>query len=421
MNSKKGEKKVRKRKKSSTQNVSGEKPNKKAVTNTQKSSSNVNKTKRNVNKNKTNQDSTNTVNMATFNVPVYDTPVTQNRQFQPYSMTQPVQNPNFTQQSPNSPAVGFYTSTPQNINSVMQPMVNPYSDTNCKLDDLTQKVNMIFDKMSTLDELSNKISTFDKAVQNLFKTVEKVSKRVDDVEQGMNFINEKFEDAKKDVSDVKGVCAGIREDADSANDAIFRLQKDLDELYTRHIDLQTRSMRENLIFTGIPMHDKFEESETTEKVLEKFMTEQLKLCRIAEYDRAHRFGKEYVERYPDGSVKFMTKPIVCRFRNFKEREFVRKAARELRDTHFGISEQFPKEVNDKRKELWPHFQEARRQRKKAFFKRDRLFIDGVEYCPSKKDEEKRDDDVPRRQYNKQGARPKKLNDPGRRQRRSSPH
>ncbi|VDI24836.1 Hypothetical predicted protein [Mytilus galloprovincialis] len=208
-------------------------------------------------------------------------------------MTQPVQNPNFTQQSPNSPAVGFYTSTPQNINSVMQPMVNPYSDTNCKLDDLTQKVNMIFDKMSTLDELSNKISTFDRAVQNLFKTVEKVSKRVDDVEQDSEIL--------------------------------------------------------------------------------------------------------------------------------KKREFVRKAARELRDTHFGISEQFPKEVNDKRKELWPHFQEARRQRKKAFFKRDRLFIDGVEYCPSKKDEEKRDDDVPRRQYNKQGARPKKLNDPGRRQRRSSPH
>ncbi|VDI17208.1 Hypothetical predicted protein [Mytilus galloprovincialis] len=116
-------------------------------------------------------------------------------------MTQPVQNPNFIQQSPNSPAVGFYTSTPLNINSVMQPMVNPYSDTNCKLEDLTQKVNMIFDKMSTLDELSKKISTFDRTVQNLFKTVEQVSKKVDDVEQGMNFMNEKFEDAKKDWSD----------------------------------------------------------------------------------------------------------------------------------------------------------------------------------------------------------------------------
>ncbi|CAC5392434.1 unnamed protein product [Mytilus coruscus] len=194
----------------------------------------------------------------------------------------------------------------------MQPMVNPYLDANCKLDDLTQKVNMICDKMSTLDELSKKIYTFDRTVQNLFKTVEKVSKRVDDVEQGMNFINEKFEDVKRDVSDVKGACAGIREDTDFANDAIFRLQKDLDEL-----------------------------------------------------------------------------------------EFVRKAAKELRETHFGISEQFPKEVNDKRKELWPHFQETRRQRKKAFFKRDRLFIEGVEYCPSKKDDEKRDDYVPRRQYNQQ--------------------
>ncbi|CAC5388880.1 unnamed protein product [Mytilus coruscus] len=240
-----------------------------------------------------------------------------------------------------------------------------------------------------------------KTVQNLVKTVEKVSNRVDDVEQGMNFINEKFEVAKKDVSDVKGTCAVIREDTDSANEAIFRLQKDLDELYTRHIDLQTRSMRENLIFTGIPMQDKFEESESTEKVLEKFMTEQLKLCQIAEYDRAHHFGKEYVERFPDGSVTFMTKPIVCRFRNFKEREFVRKAASELRGTHFGIREQFPKEVNDKRKELWSHFQEARIQWKKAFFKRDRLFIEGVECCPSKKDDEKRDADVPRRQYNEQ--------------------
>ncbi|CAC5397121.1 unnamed protein product [Mytilus coruscus] len=174
--------------------------------------------------------------MATFNVPVYDSPVTQNRQqFQPYSLSQPVQNPNFTQPSPSSSVVGFYTSTPQNINSVMQPMVNPYLDANCKLDDLTQKVNIICDKLSTPEELSKKISTFDRTVQNLVKTVEKMSKRVDDVEQ-----------------------------------------------------------------------------------------------------------------------------------------------------------------------------EVRRQRKKAYFKRDRLFIEGIKCCPSKKDNEKNDEDVPRRQYNEQGARPKKF-------------
>ncbi|VDI59295.1 Hypothetical predicted protein [Mytilus galloprovincialis] len=138
---------------------------------------------------------------------------------------------------------------------------------------------------------------------------------------------------------------------------------DLDDLYDRHIDLQTRSMRENLIFTGIPLHDKDEHMEQTEKIIENSMIEQLKLNRPAEYERAHRFGRAYVERNRDGSVKFATKPIVCRFRNFKERETVRKAARELRGAGFGISEQFPKEINDRRKTLWPFFQEARRQKK----------------------------------------------------------
>lgn len=34
---------------------------------------------------------------------------------------------------------------------------------------------------------------------------------------------------------------------------MFQLQKDLGHIYERHIDLQTRYMRENLIFTGIPL------------------------------------------------------------------------------------------------------------------------------------------------------------------------
>ena len=75
------------------------------------------------------------------------------------------------------------------------------------------------------------------------------------------------------------------------------------------------------------------------------------------------------------------KPIVCRFKNFKDREVVRKAARELKGTRYGVSEQFPKEINDRRKLLWPYFPEARRQNKKAYFKRDKLYIDGSEFIP----------------------------------------
>ncbi|VDI40569.1 Hypothetical predicted protein [Mytilus galloprovincialis] len=205
----------------------------------------------------------------------------------------------------------------------------------------------------------------------------------------MNFVNEKFEHNNNDVKEVKSAFNEIRSEKDATNNTIFRLQQDLDDLYDRHIDLQTRSMRENLIFTGIPLQEKDEQTEQTEKIIENFMVEQLKLNRPAEYERAHRFGKEYVERNRDGSVKFATKPIVCRFRNFKERETVRKAARELRDTGFGIK--------------------ARRQGKKAFFRRDRLFVDGVEFFPPEKTDHQNPGvtrQQPRRNYDDEGARPK---------------
>lgn len=194
----------------------------------------------------------------------------------------------------------------------------------------------------------------------------------------MGFINEKFESNQNEVKEMQNKLNEISTDNDTTNERVFRLQNDLEELHDRHIDLQARSMRENLIFTGIPMAQNDENSDETERIIEEFMYNNLKMDTIAEYERAHRFGKEYDVKDRDGRTKYSTKPIVCRFRNFKERERVRKAAKELKGTLFGISEQFPKEINDKRKELWPLFQEARRQRKKAFFKRDRLFVEGNE-------------------------------------------
>ncbi|CAG2188707.1 unnamed protein product [Mytilus edulis] len=246
---------------------------------------------------------------------------------------------------------------------------------------LTQKVDMICEKISNIDKLTEKLNKFDKTVNSMVKSVENINKRVDEVEKGLNFINTEFENNKKDVREVKKNLTEIRSENEEAIETIAKLQKDFDDLNEKQLDLQTRAMRENLVFTGIPMHDKNELSDDTEKIIQNFMTTELKMSTLPEFHRAHRFGKEYTEKHPDGSIKFITKPIVCRFVNYKQRELVRKAARELKDTKYGINEQFPKEINERRKALWPHFQEARRQKKKAFFKRDRLFIDGNEFLP----------------------------------------
>ena len=75
------------------------------------------------------------------------------------------------------------------------------------------------------------------------------------------------------------------------NTNVYRLKKDLDELYERQIDLQTRSMRENLVFTGIRQSSEDEGSKEKEEILKKFMIENLKLDPPIEFHPAHRFGK----------------------------------------------------------------------------------------------------------------------------------
>ncbi|CAC5411895.1 unnamed protein product [Mytilus coruscus] len=255
--------------------------------------------------------------------------------------------------------------------------MNMGPDTNSKIVVLSQKVENMLQKLSLLDTFGEKLGKFGSTIQTLATNVEKVTNRIGEVEKGMEFINSQFEENKKDLTKVK---------------------KDLTEVKRDVSHIKTENA------TDTPN----EESDATEEVIKKFMTDNLKLDPVVDFHRAHRFGKISEREKPDGST-FMTKPIVCRFKNFKDRETVRKAASNLRGTNYGISEQFPKEINDRRRALWPYFQEARKRKKKAFFKRDRLYIEGNEFIPPPQESDVQDEMMDEEQtqvYEAQGARPK---------------
>lgn len=75
-----------------------------------------------------------------------------------------------------------------------------------------------------------------------------------------------------------------------------------------------------------------------------------------QFHRVHRMGRKTQGR---------PRPIVAKFVLHTEREKVRKAASTtLRGKPFGINEQFPKEINDRRKLLYPQYKQAKRQEKK---------------------------------------------------------
>ena len=132
-------------------------------------------------------------------------------------------------------------------------------------------------------------------------------------------------------------------------------------------------MRDNLIFTGLP--EKTEEE--PEKTVKNFMCEHLKIpentVNEISFHRVHRIGRK-LNAYP--------RPIVAKFERYKQKELVRSRGRELKDTKFGLSDQFPKEIQERRKVLFQIRKEYRKKGIRAIVSVDRLYLDGKLYRDS---------------------------------------
>lgn len=138
------------------------------------------------------------------------------------------------------------------------------------------------------------------------------------------------------------------------------------------LDLQSRSMRDNLVFTGIPEHS----SDDPEKSVKDFMIQQLKLptetVNHITFHRVHRIGQR-------NTTNNRPRPIVAKFEHFKQKQQVQRQGRQLKGTDFGLNDQFPREIMLRRKQLHPIRKKMIQQGKKAIITVDKLYIDGQLY------------------------------------------
>jgi hypothetical protein len=165
---------------------------------------------------------------------------------------------------------------------------------------------------------------------------------------------------------------------------VEELKAQNDQTDNKVLDMQTRSMRDNLMFFNLPEPDKEEDEEgehgtsparreedCTQTIL-KFCTEQLKMedAGTIRLDRAHRVGARKM-----GSIR----PIVARFNYYQDRERVRKAAKNLQGTKYGISEQYPREIQERRRILIDIKKQESAKGKKCALSVDKLYVDGRLY------------------------------------------
>ena len=132
-------------------------------------------------------------------------------------------------------------------------------------------------------------------------------------------------------------------------------------------------MRDNLPFYGIAEKGQYEDCEDLVKGI---CYEQLDMREADElkFDRVHRVG---------AFSKNKVRPIVAKFHYHKEREIVRQRAYECSETlkreNIGVGQQWPSEVRETRKALFPIMQREKSQGKQVKLVKDKLYINDVEY------------------------------------------
>ena len=228
----------------------------------------------------------------------------------------------------------------------------------------------------SLDDQTDSNDTTPKWAEKLIQKIDDIRNRVGDIEQVIQSLNEtknKVEILERNFQSMK---SQVNFELKKSNEEVVKLQghnkrqsEEIEQLREQILHEQSRSMRSNLIFSGIGER---EQPEDTETLVRGFIHDKMGVnTRHMVIERAHRMGK-----WREGKHR----PIVVKFLNYKDKEIIRQAApRKLKNTTFGVNEQFPKEIADRRRLLYPIMKEERRQNRKANLVVDRLFTENVTY------------------------------------------
>ena len=240
---------------------------------------------------------------------------------------------------------------------------------------LVRHVSDIKTRMQKLDQIEHAVFDTRNALKHVDKSVRDLTTRVNILETQTKSVENCYSAQKSLEKSVNK----IKNNTTTQTEILTKLQKEFENLELENrklacdnakiqdelLNIKCHAMKDNLLFFNL------EESETENctKVIQNFCKENLRLMEAEnfEFESVYRFGKSRNSR---------GRPILAKFKNFRDREAVRKASHKLRDSAYSISEQLPQEYRERRKLLLPQYKQAKGNNQRAHFVRDKLFIDG---------------------------------------------
>lgn len=275
------------------------------------------------------------------------------------------------------------------LTSVLQSLDSRLSKIETQLGYQTQQMGQQNNRILNIEQHVEQITV-------LKQNMSSVNSKVYTLETDMKHIKSKQTDYDSSIDSYSSLCDSVLKSQSDLNERVdalsakidFLLTSEIEHIKTEHNDLKEdfldskcRQMCENLIFTGI--HEVFlqpNEYENCENTLREFLSRQMNIQDDIKFDRVHRLGRF---RRNQGRPR----PIIAKFHDFKTKEMVkRKAPETLKDTPFGIREQYPDEYERRRKVLYPKMKAAKTdQNNHVRMVKDTLFINSEKYICGQND------------------------------------
>ena len=190
-----------------------------------------------------------------------------------------------------------------------------------------------------------------------------------------HFLGNQYDDHKNELGETKTKLKNLRGTFDRLQERAKTLETEKTIMQSKLTELEYRSMRDNLMFYGVPE----QEHKDCEQVIKQVIGEQLGLVQAGNisFDRAHTVGMH---------VRGKVRPIVAKFHYYKEREMVRTKAYEhaddLKKANLGIGTQCPKQIREARKPLYTIMEQEKAEGNTVKLVKDKLYINGKLYKPA---------------------------------------
>ncbi|CAG2235575.1 unnamed protein product [Mytilus edulis] len=212
---------------------------------------------------------------------------------------------------------------------------------------------------TTLSQMNDKLNSLSARVIDAEKGIVDVKSRVTQLEATSHGTGNIFDEIKaktdklaSDIEHLQRERTDFENRQENMKEKIDNLEEEKCMLNDKFIDIQCRSMKYTLIFSGIEEH----RDEDCEDKLRRFIYQDMRI------EHRLEFGKSYRNK---------PRPIIARFLYFSDLDMVKRAGKTLKGTHYGVNQQFPAEIEGKKRKLYPIMKAERKNNSKVVLIRDK--------------------------------------------------